>query len=94
MKKYDIVAVTGEYQTSDGQTKKRYQNVGAVFDKGNGPFIIMERWFNPAGLPNPDNRESVVLSLFEPRDRQQSAHNKAKADGYQPQDDLEDEIPF
>lgn len=84
MKKYDVVAVTGEYTNSQGETKKRYQNVGAIIDKGNGPFLVLEKWFNPAGL------ESPILSLFEP---------KMKEDGYKAakqaaSGDFEDEIPF
>jgi hypothetical protein len=33
------------------------------------------------------------FSLFEPREPQ-SEHNAAKANAYQPQDDLDDSIPF
>lgn len=66
-KKYDIAVKTGEYTNQQGETKGRYQNVGAVIQGDNGPYIIMERWFNPAGIANPDGRSSVILSLFEPR---------------------------
>lgn len=84
MKKYDVVATVGEYTNAQGEAKKRYQNVGAVIDKGNGPFLVLEKWFNPAGL------ESPILSLFEP---------KMKEDGYKAAkqavvDDSEDDIPF
>ena len=68
----DIAAKTGEYQDrSTGQMKGRWQNVGAVMqgDDGN-QFIILHRWFNPAGVPNPESRDSVILSCFAP-DRQQ-----------------------
>ena len=84
MKKYDVVAVTGEYTNGQGEKKKRYQNVGAIIDKGNGPFLVLEKWFNPAGL------ENNILSLFEP---------KADSNDYQQareavQDTDEDSIPF
>jgi single-strand DNA-binding protein len=37
----------------------------------------------------------VIVNTFDfPPKREQSAHNKAKADGYQPQDELADTIPF
>ena len=65
-KKYDIVAVTGTYQ-KDGETKKRYQTVGVVLDGEHGPYILLERWFSPAGLPNPDGRATVLLNLFAPK---------------------------
>ena len=85
-KKYDVVATTGTYINSQGEEKKRYQNVGAIIDKGNGPFLVLEKWFNPAGL------ESPILSLFEP---------KMKKDGYKEakqaasnNDDFVQDIPF
>lgn len=90
MKKYDIVAVTGEYTNSAGETKKRYENVGVIMDKGNGPFLMLKRTFNPAGLDA--KGDSVILSLFEPK---QSAHDTAKQDGYAPDaHGLGDSIPF
>ena len=76
-KVYDIAVKTGEYQDSQGNTKGRYQNVGAVIKGDNGPYIIMERWFNPAGVPNPDSRSNLVLSLFEPRQSDQQPQQQA-----------------
>lgn len=65
---YDLAVVVGTYQKG-GETKNRYQTVGAVLEKDDGgKFIMLERWFNPAGVPNPDNRSSLLLSMFEPRD--------------------------
>lgn len=68
-KLYDLAAKTGEYLDSNGKTKGRWQNVGAVManDDG-GKFIMLDRTFNPAGIPNPDNRSTVLLSMFEPRE--------------------------
>lgn len=68
-KKYDIAVKTGEYKNASGETKGRYQNVGAVIEGDNGPYIMLERWFNPAGIANPDNRGNVILSLFKPSDK-------------------------
>jgi len=67
-KKYDLAVKVGSYQ-KDGETKNRYQNVGAVIDGERGPYILLERWFNPAGVPNPEDRSNVIISMFEPRDR-------------------------
>lgn len=65
----DIAVKTGEYTDRSGQTKGRWQNVGSLMkgDDGN-EFIILNRWFNPAGIPNPDGRDSVLLSCFQLRD--------------------------
>jgi len=35
-KLYDVVATVGEYKNQQGETKKRYMNVGAVFQGENG----------------------------------------------------------
>ena len=97
-KKYDVVAVVGEYTNNHGEVKKRYQNVGAILEGNNGPYMLLDRWFNPAGLPNPDNRSNAILSLFEPNEE---GFKKAKeavnqpASGYQGSEDpMADEIPF
>lgn len=72
-KKYDAVVKTGEYTDRSGQTKARYENIGTVMVGDNGPYLILKRTFNPAGVPNPDNRDSLLVSFFEPRDEQQQA---------------------
>ena len=67
----DLVVKTGSYTDAQGQEKGRWQNIGALMkgDDG-GEFVILHRWFNPAGIPNADNRDSLVVSCFKP-DRQQ-----------------------
>ena len=64
-KLYDVAISLGSYENRDGIEKTRWQNVGAVIEGDKGPFLLLDRWFNPAGLPNPENRTSVVLSLFD-----------------------------
>lgn len=93
----DIAAKTGEYTDRDGNTKGRWQNVGSLMQGDGGEFIILNRWFNPAGMPNPDNRDSIVLSCFEPKEgggqRQHSA--PAQQSKPAPADDIDDsDIPF
>ena len=83
MKVSDVVATTGTYTNQQGEEKKRYQNIGAVIDKGNGPFLVLEKWFNPAGL------ESPVLSLFAPKGQEKPLQQQASQ-----ADDMSDEIPF
>jgi len=71
-KLYDLVVKTGEYQ-QDGQTKGRYENVGSMMQGDNGPFLILKRTFNPAGVINPENKDSVIVSCFEQQNNQQQA---------------------
>ena len=65
-KKYDLAVKVGTY-LKDGDVKNRYLNVGAVMEGDNGPFILFDRTFNPAGVPNPDDRENFIISMFEPK---------------------------
>ena len=77
-KTHDIVAKVGEYTDRQGNTKARYENVGALMQGDNGPFIMMKRTFNPAGLPQ-DGRDNALLSCFEPRDDQQQGNRQQSA---------------
>jgi len=79
MKKYDIVATVGTYQ-KNGETKSKFKNVGALMEKDGNQFILLDRIFNLAGMPG--DKESVLLSLFKPKD-----NNEEKAI-------LDDEIAF
>ena len=49
----------------------------------------MDRTFNPAGVPNPDGKESLLISMYDAKPREQSSY-QAPA---QP-DAIEDEVPF
>lgn len=71
-KLYDLVVKTGEY-TSNGETKGRYENVGSIMQGDNGQFMILKRTFNPAGVANPENKDSIIVSCFEPKDQNQQA---------------------
>lgn len=92
----DIAVKTGEYTDSSGQTKGRWQNVGSLMKGDDGsPFIVLNRWFNPAGVPNPDDRDSVLLSCFPLRDSAESAPAAAPAPTPAPEPaGMDDDIPF
>ena len=94
MKKvYDLAVKTGSYQNKNGETKNRYQNVGSVMEGDNGQFIIMDRTFNPAGVPNPDNKSSVIISMFAPREDNGSQSAQPQFADCAPADPSES-IPF
>ena len=76
-KLYDAVVKTGEYQNTQGETKSRYENVGSVMQGDNGQFLILKRTFNTAGVPNPDNKDSVIVSFFEPQQGNNQSQNSA-----------------
>tara|TARA_R110002073_G_scaffold29354_1_gene92611 strand:- start:9552 stop:9782 length:231 start_codon:yes stop_codon:yes gene_type:complete len=66
VKKFDVAIKTGEYNDNDGVVKGRYENVGSVMANDDGGFfMIMKRTFNPAGIANPDDKDSIILGLFD-----------------------------
>ena len=96
-KVYDLAVKTGSYTDSNGKEKGRYQNVGSVLEKDDGgKFIILERWFNPAGVVNPENKGSVILSMFEPKDFNAAPEKSTPAERktFTPNAALDDDIPF
>jgi hypothetical protein len=103
-KLYDLAVKTGEYQ-SQGQTKGRYENIGAVMrGQDGGQFIMLKKTFNPAGVMG--DRDTVLISCFEPRARDGNNNGGGGSGGYDggsagggasdpaPSRDLGDTIPF
>lgn len=88
---YDLAVKTGEYTNRDGETKGRYQNVGAILetDEG-GKFIMLAKWFNPAGVVDKKGGESILLSMFKPKESEDGGSKAAPAS--KPISD--DDIPF
>lgn len=89
-KLYDLVVKTGEYTDNQGNTKGRYENIGAVMRNENGQFAMLKKTFNPAGVPS--DRDTIMVSMFEPKANRRS-------DGGYSNDmpaarNLDDEIPF
>lgn len=60
-KVFDAVATVGEYKDKNGDTKKRYVNVGAVFENDNGQMSFKLETI-PVG-PN----WSGWISFYEPK---------------------------
>ena len=96
-KKYDLVVKVGEYTDGQGQTKGRFKNVGVVMDGQNGPYILLDRTFNPAGVGGNDGRESIIISMYEPKQEGgQPTQQRAPAPSQQrsPLPPLDDDVPF
>jgi hypothetical protein len=68
-KVYDLAVKTGTYEVGPGQTKGRWMNVGAVMEMPDGGrFVMLDRTFNPAGVPDLNGKggDSVLLTMFDP----------------------------
>ena len=95
-KKYDAVATIGEYTDRSGEKKKRYQNIGSVFENEDGRLSLKLDAI-PVGP-----EWSGWISFFEPKARdgqeprpQPTRHERAKVNAYQPEPEEEqDDIPF
>jgi len=73
----DLAVKVSEYTDNQGQTKGRYENVGSMMKgEDGGIFLIFKRTFNPAGVPNPEGRDSLMISCFELRDQQQGGQQQ------------------
>lgn len=90
MKKvYDLCVKVGSYE-KDGQTKNQYENIGAIMEREDGGrFIFLNRYFNPAGIPNPDNRTNIIVSMFENKNQQFQGPKVPESN-----EPVNDDIPF
>jgi hypothetical protein len=80
-----------KYTDGTGQEKTQWENIGAIFKNEEGKsFISIKRTFNPAGVPNPDQKDSIIVSMFEPKEKD-GAQAAAPAKAAAP---IDDDIPF
>lgn len=103
-KTHDLAVKTGSYTTRDGETKNRYENIGALMEGDNGPYLMLKRTFNPAGVPGSDGKDSILVSCFQPQDQGNHRGEHQRDSGGQrdtarqapppARHDLDDEIPF
>lgn len=95
----NAVVKIGEYQDRNtGQTKGRYLTIGTVMANDDGSeFLLLDRHFNPAGLPDPGGRGTVLVNLWVPQDQDQPparASGGAGRGAPPAQAPIDDEIPF
>ncbi len=105
-KLYDLACKVGSYTNRNGEEKARWQNIGAVLEtKDGGKVILIDRTFNPAGVPVEPGRDQIMVSMFKPKEQDgqpPSEHQQGKQNGYAPPqsrnakqfEDLSDDIPF
>lgn len=77
-KKNDLAVRILSYIDKDGNKRGQYENVGLIMEGDDGDFILLKRTFNPAGVPNPENRDSVLISIFKPDDKKPSPSYQAQ----------------
>lgn len=98
-KLYDLAVAVGSYTDRSGNEKKRWKNIGSVVQtKDGGKVILIDRTFNPAGVPVEDGRDQIMVSMFEPKEENggnsaskpaQKPAPRSQSGGYgDPNDDL------
>lgn len=72
----DLCIKTGEYQDNNtGERKFRWKDVGALMQSDDGSmFILMDRTFNPAGVPSGNNNNNTILISAFDVDRNTGGH--------------------
>lgn len=90
-KTHDVTTKVGEFQ-QNGETKARWKNVGSLIKTDKGSMVLLlDRTFNPAGVPGEGNSESVMLQFFKVDNDRQQQKSQAPVDAGNP---YEDDIPF
>lgn len=112
VKELAVVVATYEDRQS-GQQKNRYENIGVMMESTDqqgrvNTFLMLNRSFNPAGVPFKPGSDKILISMFDPRPRdgqqgggaasgQQSGGyggGAPAASGGAPVGNYADEIPF
>jgi hypothetical protein len=89
----DLVVKTGTFTNREGEEKNRYENIGTLVEKDDGGrFIMLKRTFNIAGVPNPEDRDTIVVSIFS-KDGKEAASNGNETTNAS-NDIGSDDIPF
>ena len=74
--KYEAVATIGEYKDRNGETKKRYVNIGKIFENDKGQLSL-----KLDTIPVDPNWSGWV-SFFEPKERQEQGRDRTPQDAY------------
>jgi hypothetical protein len=96
----DLAVVTGSYTNSSGEQKNRYLNIGVMMSGNDGgSYLMLHRHVNLAGLPFKEGSESILVSMFDPKERdggnsRQSGGNQSSGYQQNKQSDLDDDVPF
>lgn len=75
----DLCVATNKYTNRDGVEKTNWLNIGSIMEKDDGgKFMLLDRCFNPAGVPNPENRSNLIVSMFDIKPKESEGADKIK----------------
>lgn len=84
-KKFDVVAVTGKYTDNSGTEKKRYTNIGVVFESEKGLSIKLESI--PVGWDG-------WASFYVPKGRDEPQPSRPAESAAPSKPEFDDPLPF
>ena len=80
MIKYELTVKAGEYTAKDGSKKTIWQRVGEVHtSKDGGMYALIDAHINFAAFTRQDGATRVMVSCFEPREKQWSGASTTAA---------------
>jgi hypothetical protein len=96
----NLCVATGKWTGSDGVEHTNWKTIGSIIQKDdNGKFMLLDRTFNPAGIPNHENKDTIIVSMFDVKEKDAASTSsdttppeKTNVDSGNPMSD--DDIPF
>ena len=80
---YKLAVATSKYQDRDGKERTNWENIGAVYETERdgkvSRFITLKATFNPAGIERKQGTDNIIVSLFPPKDKEQSYEQRSSA---------------
>jgi len=90
----ELAVKTGSYTDRNGQTKGRYENVGSILQMDDGSkMLLLKRSFNPAGVPFKEGSDQIIISMFDPKERD-GGNSGPQSTPATAAVDFADDIPF
>lgn len=90
----DLAVVVGTYMVN-GDEKRRYMNCGAVMEGDDGnQFLMLNRFINYSALPRKQGSDALLISMFDIKERDNSASSGGAQQSSSYTSDLDDDVPF
>ena len=80
-KLYDLCVATRNYKDNSGNDKTVWENVGSILENNEGRiYMMLKAHFNPAGISRKEGSESILVSMFVPKNS--SGNHGMEANNY------------
>ena len=94
IKLYDLCVATRHYKDNMGNDKAVWENIGSILKNEDGKtFMMLKAHFNPAAIQRKEGSESILVSMFPPKNRQDSIGGNDMQD-FSPEAFNPENIPF